>query len=185
MKDATSVLFDLPGFVVIECVEHDDGDGRRVVIMQLAIEHGCPDCGIVVCGKPYDLRDSAVKDLPFGERRLVVIWRKRATAAPSRPAIGSCSWNAVIRSCSGVARPSVCAASWPSPMPSAAPTRGSRRSTGRTWRRTALQGIQKVCPTVSTTRRRYSTAYLSASWRRSMVVWSSHRRYSSTVARSD
>lgn len=35
MEDATSVLFDLPGFVVIECVELSDDDARRVVIMQV------------------------------------------------------------------------------------------------------------------------------------------------------
>lgn len=76
MDDATSVLFDLPGFVVIECVELDDG-ARRVLIMQVAVEHGCPRCGVLVGGKPYDVRESRIKDLPFGERPLVVIWRKR------------------------------------------------------------------------------------------------------------
>jgi len=76
VDDATSVLFDLPGFVVIECVELDD-DARRVVIMQAAAEHGCPRCGVVVGGRPYDVRESRVTDLPFGERALVVVWRKR------------------------------------------------------------------------------------------------------------
>ena len=75
VEDATSLLFDLPGFRVVECVELDEG--RRVVIVQLADEHGCPRCGGVVGGRPYDLRESRVKDLPFGERPLVVIWRKR------------------------------------------------------------------------------------------------------------
>ncbi|MGI8678690.1 MAG: ISL3 family transposase [Jatrophihabitans sp.] len=81
MDDATSVLFDLPGFVVIECVELDD-DARRTVIMQVAVEHGCPRCGVVVGGKPYDTRESRIKDLPFGERSLVVIWRKRRYRCP-------------------------------------------------------------------------------------------------------
>jgi transposase len=81
VEDATSVLFDLPGFAVIECVEIDD-DRRRVVIMQTASEHGCPECGVVVGGKPYDVRESVVKDLPFGERRLVVAWRKRRYRCP-------------------------------------------------------------------------------------------------------
>jgi transposase len=75
VDDATSVLFDLPGFIVIECVELDED--RRVVIMQVAVEHGCPRCGVLVGGKPYDVRESPIKDLPFGERPLVVIWRKR------------------------------------------------------------------------------------------------------------
>jgi transposase len=76
VDDATSVLFDLPGFVVCECVELDEG-ARRVVIMQAASEHACPRCGVVVSGRPYDVRESRVKDLPFGERPLVVVWRKR------------------------------------------------------------------------------------------------------------
>ncbi len=61
---------------MIECVELDD-DARRVVIMQAAAEHGCPRCGVVVGGRPYDVRESRVTDLPFGERALVVVWRKR------------------------------------------------------------------------------------------------------------
>lgn len=39
-------LFDLPGFRVIECVELDAGT-RRVVIMQVAEEHGCQRCGVM------------------------------------------------------------------------------------------------------------------------------------------
>lgn len=81
MKDATSVLFDLPGFAVVECVEFGDA-ARRVVIMQTVGEHGCPRCGVVIGGKPYDVRESRIKDLPFGERPLVVIWRKRRYRCP-------------------------------------------------------------------------------------------------------
>lgn len=77
MEDATSLLFDLPGFAVIECVESPCGTARRVLIMQMVDEHGCPRCGVVVCGRPYDVRESRVKDLPFGERGLIVMWRKR------------------------------------------------------------------------------------------------------------
>jgi transposase len=76
VEDATSVLFDLPGFAVIECVELGD-NVRRVVIMQVGDEHGCLRCGVVVAGDPYDVRESRVKDLPFGERPLIVVWRKR------------------------------------------------------------------------------------------------------------
>jgi len=50
--------------------------------MQLAEEHGCPRCGVVVGGRPYDQRESRVKDLPFGERPLLVIWRKRRYRCP-------------------------------------------------------------------------------------------------------
>ena len=75
MDDATSLLFDLPGFVVLECVELGDGV-RQVLIMQSVDEHGCPRCG-VVASIVFDEGEQRVKDLPFGERRLVVVWRKR------------------------------------------------------------------------------------------------------------
>ena len=76
MRDATSLLFDLPGFRVVSC-EEDDAGVRRAVVMQVANEHGCPRCGVLVGGKPYDLRESRITDLPMGHRRLEVIWRKR------------------------------------------------------------------------------------------------------------
>ena len=46
MSDATSLLFDLPGFRVVSCEEVDTG-GRRAVIMQTADEHACPRCGVL------------------------------------------------------------------------------------------------------------------------------------------
>ncbi len=76
MSDGSSLLFDLPGFRVVSC-EEIPADGRRVVVMQVADEHACPRCGVLVGGKPYDVRESRVKDLPFGHRPLEVIWRKR------------------------------------------------------------------------------------------------------------
>lgn len=76
MDDATSLLFDLPGFRVVSC-EETAPDGRRVVVMQVADAHACPRCGVLVGGKPYDVRESQVKDLPVGHRPLVVVWRKR------------------------------------------------------------------------------------------------------------
>ena len=76
MSDGSSLLFDLPGFRVVSC-EEIPADGRRVVVMQVADEHACPRCGVLVGGKPYDVRESRIKDLPFGHRPLEVIWRKR------------------------------------------------------------------------------------------------------------
>lgn len=73
--------FDLPGFSVIECVAVGD-DSRRVTVMQFAEQHGCPRCGVVIGGKPYDVRESAFKDLPFGEHKLIVVWRKRRDRCP-------------------------------------------------------------------------------------------------------
>jgi transposase len=77
VSDGTSLLFDLPGFRVVSCEGDDDTGGRRAVIMQVAGEHACPRCGVLAGGKPHDLRESRIKDLPMGHRRLEVVWRKR------------------------------------------------------------------------------------------------------------
>src|SRR5512135_1564406 len=76
MSDATSLLFDLPGFRVVSCALAPLGV-RRVVVMQTAAGHACPRCGVLVGGKLYDHRESRVKDLPMGSRPLLVVWRKR------------------------------------------------------------------------------------------------------------
>lgn len=72
MTDATSLLFDLPGFRVIDCVEDSESGGRRITVMGVADVHGCPDCA-VIAGTPYDYRDRVIKDLPFGQRPLVLV----------------------------------------------------------------------------------------------------------------
>ncbi len=89
MSDATSLLYDLPGFRVVSCeetlTEPEDGSeepARRVVVMQAADEHGCPRCGVLVGGKPYDVRESTIKDLPMGHRPPQVVWRKRRYRCP-------------------------------------------------------------------------------------------------------
>src|SRR5512135_622741 len=76
VSDATSLLFDLPGFRVVS-VEGTPLGVRRVVVMQVAAEHACPRCGVLAGGKPYDVREMRVKDLPVGHRPLLVVWRKR------------------------------------------------------------------------------------------------------------
>lgn len=68
---------------MVECVDlggepgGDIGVGRRVVVEQVEDLHGCPACGVVAESPTYDMRDCRVKDLPFGERPLQVVWRKR------------------------------------------------------------------------------------------------------------
>jgi hypothetical protein len=59
VSDGTSLLFDLPGFRVVSC-EEDDSGVRRAVIMQVADEHACPRCGVLVDGKP--VRPTRVAD---------------------------------------------------------------------------------------------------------------------------
>ncbi|MBA2638389.1 MAG: transposase [Nocardioidaceae bacterium] len=81
MSDATSLLYDLPGFVVVSCAGTTSTD-RRVVVMQAVDEHACPRCGVLVDGKPYDVRESRIKDLPVGHRAPRVVWRKRRYRCP-------------------------------------------------------------------------------------------------------
>ncbi len=76
MSDATSLLYDLEGFAVVSVANADHGL-RRVVIMQIAAEHACPRCGVIAGVRPYDVRESRVRDLPMGHRRVEVTWRKR------------------------------------------------------------------------------------------------------------
>lgn len=45
--------------------------------MQAAGEHACPRCGVLVGNRPYDVRESPIKDVPVGHRPLVVVWRQR------------------------------------------------------------------------------------------------------------
>ena len=59
-----------------ECGEPDD-DARRAVTMQAASEHPFPRCGVAANGRPYDVRSRGSGTCPFGERALVVVWRKR------------------------------------------------------------------------------------------------------------
>lgn len=60
MSEATLLLYDLPGFRVVS-VEPTALGVRRVVIMQTAAEHPCPRCGVIVGGRPYDVRCSRVR----------------------------------------------------------------------------------------------------------------------------
>ena len=50
--------------------------------MQVVSEHACPRCGVLTGGTPYDRRERRIKDLPFGHRPLIVLWRKRRYRFP-------------------------------------------------------------------------------------------------------
>ena len=75
MSDRTSLLFALPAFRVLEVVLEPDG-GRRVLVESVAVEGGCPACG-VLSGLIKDRPTSRVKDLPHGQVPLRVWVRKR------------------------------------------------------------------------------------------------------------
>ena len=65
MSDATTLLFDLPGFRVVS-VEVTPLDLRRVIVMQVVDEPACPRCGVLVGGKPYDVREMRSKTCRWG-----------------------------------------------------------------------------------------------------------------------
>lgn len=71
MSQATSLLFALPGYRVL-----DPGGGRVVLVESTEVEGGCPSCGVlsaVIKERPR----CRVKDLPHGPVGLVVWVRKR------------------------------------------------------------------------------------------------------------
>jgi transposase len=74
MEDATSLLFDLPGFRVVE-VRRVAG-GREAVVERVAGEEGCPGCGTLT-SRIHDRPVSVLRDVPFGEGPLRLVWRKR------------------------------------------------------------------------------------------------------------
>lgn len=67
MSDGSSLSLDLPVSRIVSC-EEIPVDSRRVVMMQMADEHACPRCGVLVGGKSYEVRESRIKALPFGHR---------------------------------------------------------------------------------------------------------------------
>jgi transposase len=80
MSHVTSVLFGLPGVAVerVERVIGEDGKPVRLVHIVTAASSaaGCPSCGVISRSvKQY--RTTRPRDLPYGEERLAVRWRKR------------------------------------------------------------------------------------------------------------
>jgi transposase len=63
LRDAASVLFNLPGHRVIEAVDLPDGR-RRVVVEAVAEEDGCPDCG-VVSDRVHSRSRQRLRDVPL------------------------------------------------------------------------------------------------------------------------
>lgn len=63
-RDAASVIFNLPGYHVIDAVDLHDG-GRRVVVQAVEHDEGCPDCG-VVSTRVHGWTRQAVKDIGAG-----------------------------------------------------------------------------------------------------------------------
>src|SRR3712207_9365358 len=73
MGDGTTLLFDLPGFRVLD-VEDLGAAGRVALIETTSLTAGCPDCGVVQ-GGVHERPIVALRDLPIGERPLLVRWQ--------------------------------------------------------------------------------------------------------------
>lgn len=82
--DAASILFNLPGYLVLSAGHHDADDadraggtaGRWVLVEAVAAEGGCPDCG-VISSRIHSRPVQVVKDVPCGGEAITVRVRKR------------------------------------------------------------------------------------------------------------
>ncbi len=75
MSDATTVLFGLPGVRVKRVERRADGTRLVEVITEEATAAACPSCGVVSTSIKERVITSPC-DIPYGEDRLVVQWKK-------------------------------------------------------------------------------------------------------------
>jgi transposase len=83
-RDAASVIFNLPGYQVIDAVDLALG-GRRVKVQPVDLADGCPGCG-VVSGRVHAWSVQRVRDVPHAGRVEVVVRKPRLVCA--EPACG-------------------------------------------------------------------------------------------------
>lgn len=76
-SSAASVLFNLPGYEVLEVTRDEDGR-RRVVISTPVAEAACPDCG-VLSARVHQRTHQRLADVPF-DGHLEVVWLKKRWA---------------------------------------------------------------------------------------------------------
>ncbi|MGO1975260.1 MAG: ISL3 family transposase [Propionibacteriaceae bacterium] len=88
-RDAASVIFDLPGYTVLDGLDLPGG-GRRVVVQAVGRDEGCPDCG-VVSARVHAWTRQRVKDIgaggdgtATGGRVEVVVRKPRMVCAEQR-----------------------------------------------------------------------------------------------------
>ncbi|MGN6522418.1 MAG: transposase family protein, partial [Actinomycetes bacterium] len=74
-RDAASVLFDLPGYRVLDAVDTDDGR-RQVKIASTTLEAGCPSCG-VLSARVNQRVEQRLTDASIAGRVEVVLVRPR------------------------------------------------------------------------------------------------------------
>jgi transposase len=81
-RDAASVVFNLPGYRVVEAVDLPCG-GRRVRVQADAVEDGCPGCG-VLSARVHSWTQQRVRDIPSGGNVVeVVVCKPRLVCAES------------------------------------------------------------------------------------------------------
>jgi transposase len=73
-RAAASVVFNLPGYDVIDAVDLPLG-GRRVVVQAVERDEGCPDCG-VISTRVHAWVKQRVRDIPAGGDVVEVVVRK-------------------------------------------------------------------------------------------------------------
>lgn len=81
-RDAASVLFNLPGYRVVEAVDAGAGS-RRVTIASTASEHACPSCGVLT-HRVHQRARQRLSDIPLAGRLEVVLVRRRFVCAEPR-----------------------------------------------------------------------------------------------------
>lgn len=79
LRDAASVIFNLPGYRVLDAVDLPLG-GRRVKVQSVDLEQGCPACG-VVSGRVHAWVEQRVRDVPHAGRVEVMIRKPRLLCA--------------------------------------------------------------------------------------------------------
>src|SRR5438105_2040131 len=83
-RDAASVLFDLPGYRVIQAVDLSGGR-REVRVEAVRVEDGCPDCG-VLSTRVHQRTRQRLRDVPVAGRVEVVLVKRRfACLEPACP----------------------------------------------------------------------------------------------------
>ena len=78
-RDAASVIFNLPGYRVVDAVDLPLG-GRRVKVQPADVADGCPDCG-VVSARVHAWTEQQVRDIPHAGSVQVVVRKPRLGCA--------------------------------------------------------------------------------------------------------
>jgi transposase len=94
-RDAASVIFNLPGYRVIDAVDLPLGT-RRVKVAPVDLADGCPACG-VVSGRVHARVVQRVRDVLYAGKVEVLVRKPRLVCA--EPACGRRTSSRALRSC--------------------------------------------------------------------------------------